>query len=146
MMNDYKNFFDEFGSAKGGLETFEINVIVKINAEQIDNIISLALDSGGITYWAGLNTKTDEWKEKPKGIYYSSYATYLLLTGQAVTFYDEEGEIDEEEEWALTLPKLLDGIRLNYNNRPFDCDLENMDVETADCIIQYALFGEIVFS
>lgn len=52
---------------------------------------------------------------------------------------------NEIETWELTFDKVLNGIKLNAIERTFDADLENMDSTTADCIIQYGLFGRVVY-
>ena len=67
----------------------------------------------------------------------------ILLNGGEVEITDLEG--DEEPKYKLTLERLLVGIQKNEEKRPFDCDLENYDAITADCIFQYALYDEVVF-
>ena len=49
------------------------------------------------------------------------------------------------DKYDLTLERLLVGIQKNAEERPWDCDLENYDATTCDCIIQYALYDEIIF-
>ena len=59
----------------------------------------------------------------------------LLLQNKAVKLFDIE---DEEEEWKLTLGKLLNGIGKAWAE---GCDIE----DDADTVLQYALFGELVY-
>ena len=115
-----------------------INVPIKITANMLNDIIVTAFE-GGIGYWAVLDN-TDE--PDDKGLFTSSWMTSELLEGKILKFIDVE---DKDTVWSLTLNDLLNGVKLNANLRPHDCDLENMDSTTADCIIQYALFGEIVY-
>jgi hypothetical protein len=56
--------------------------------------------------------------------------------------FDKE---DPEEVFTLTLTKLISGFRQNYIEREWDNYLENGDAETVDSIIQYALFGKLVY-
>lgn len=120
-------------------------VVVELNLveDDISAIIDNAFD-GSIGYWAGVDNRGQLWDGKPKGEPISTWATKLILEGSGVKLYDVEGEEDDES-WTLTLDKLIEGYKLNYINRPHDNDIENGDATTYDCIIQYALFGEVVF-
>ena len=122
---------------------FSIKIEKKISLEDIENIIVTAIE-GGINYWAGIDNSLSEWNEKPKNMPLSCYAVELLISHKSIKFYDIE-ETDDDTSWILTLDKLLNGIKLNAENRPFDSDLDNMDSNTADCIIQYALFDNIIY-
>jgi hypothetical protein len=117
-----------------------VTVQKQITESDIENIVVTAFE-GGCNYWMGL-IRTKEWEDKPKNEPLGTWATKLLIEGKTIKLYDIE---DDEEGWELTLEKVLKGIELNVVNRPFDCDLEDFDAYTADCIIQYALFGEIVY-
>lgn len=124
-------------------------VELPLKESDIENIMVTAIE-GGINYWAGLDNTAEAWAERPKDEPLSMWATKILIDGGSVKFYDVEGggELEEEEddsEWILTLDKLLAGFAQNYKERPHDNDLEQGDATTADCIIQYALFGQIVF-
>lgn len=114
---------------------------VLLTESDIDTIISNALE-GGIGDWAVLNNVGEKWEKKPKNRYTSEWVTKLLLDGETVEFYDTE---DEDERWFLSLDKLIKGFELNYKLRPHDNNLEQGDATTSDCIIQYALFGELVY-
>lgn len=112
-----------------------------ITEKDVENIMVTAIE-GGIGYWACLHNDKPEWKDKPKTEPSSMWATKLLIEGKEVIFTDTE---EEEGEWVLTLEKLIKGYQLNCVERPFDCDLEQGDATTADCIVQYALFDKVVY-
>jgi len=116
-------------------------VEIDIMENDIENIIVTCFE-GGSGYWMGLDNSKPEWNDKPKDESSSTWATKLLLEGNQITLYDIE---DEKEEWTLTLEKLLSGIAQNIKERSFDCDLEDGDATTSDCILQYALFNEVVY-
>lgn len=119
------------------------NYTAKINVteQQVEDIMVGAIE-GGINHWAGL-LRDDLWKDKPSNEPISMWASKLLLEGYGMSFYDrEDGEV---ELFRLNIDKLLCGIEMNANQRPHDCDLEQADAETYDCIIQFALFGEIIY-
>lgn len=121
---------------------YTVPTTVKVTAQQIEDLIVTAIE-GGITYWAGL-CDSDLFKDKPKDLPISQFIFQLLYEGKSVKFYDAE-EDDDSVDWELTLDKLLKGIALNYEQRKWDSDLDNYDADTADSIIQFALFGELVY-
>jgi hypothetical protein len=112
-----------------------------ITEEDIANIVITAFE-GGINYWAGLDKLTPEWEDKPKGEPNSTWATKILIEGKEVKLYDVEGEDTFK---PLTLNGILKGIAQNAKERAWDADHRNGDATTADAIIQYAMFGEIVY-
>ena len=116
---------------------------IEITENNIENIIVTSFE-GGSNYWMGLDNSPVEWRNKPQDEPIATWATKLILEGKELKLYDIE-ETEDDEEWVLTLDKLLKGIGLNAKHRSFDADLENMDATTADCIVQYALFGEVVY-
>ena len=116
----------------------------EVTENDIENIIITSFE-GGSNYWMGVDNSTKEWENKPEDEPISTWATKLILDGKKVKLFDIEETDDQDEEWNLTLDKILKGIGLNIKHRSFDADLENMDATTADCIIQYALFGEVVY-
>lgn len=120
----------------------EAVIKVALTESDIETIIVNGFE-GGCNYWLGLdNGDRQEWTEKPSDEPNSTWATKLLLEGKTVHLFDIE---DEDEKWELTLDKLIAGFSQNANERPFDSNLENGDASTSDCIIQYALFGKIVY-
>ncbi|MCR8994599.1 hypothetical protein [Brevibacillus laterosporus] len=114
-----------------------------LTEKDIEDIIVTAFE-GGSNYWMGLDDSSDDMKAKPKGEPWSTWSTKLILEGKPVKLYDKEGTEDDRD-WVITLDKLINGYKLNFIERPHDCDLEQGDAGTADCILQYALFGKLVF-
>ena len=123
---------------------FTYTITKKITEEDIKNFIIDSIETG-ITYWATLHNDTEQFEK-----YYdetelttSEIIAEILLKGGSVKITDiEEGE---EPKFDLTLERLLAGIQKNAEERPHDCDLENYDAITCDCIIQYAIFDTVVF-
>lgn len=136
--SDYKAY--EF-SHKDVIGSYERKV--NISSNDIETVIVNSFE-GGSNYWLGLDADNKEsvWGDKPNGIPYSTWATQMLLEGKTLHLYDRE---EESEKFTLTLEQLIEGFRLNAENRPFDCDLDNADATTSDCILQYGIFGKIVY-
>ena len=111
---------------------------VSLTQQDIDDIMATALE-GGINYWCR--------KAEVVGEYLGEYASEQISRGGSLTLYDAESS----DKWELTLEKFLNGVKLyfeqgchvNVEDNAIDtCDI---DANDADCIIQFAVFGEVVF-
>jgi hypothetical protein len=120
----------------------KVQIEKELTEKDIETIIVNGLE-GGIGYWAQLDNTGISWVTKPKDEPISTWATKNILEGGCICLLDSEG--DEQGIWVLTLDKLIQGYKLNYEKRSWDNDIENGDATTADCIIQYALFGTVVY-
>jgi hypothetical protein len=136
-----------FKIGEDGLVTFsEETVVGKAKVEipltesDIESILVTALE-GGIGYWACLVNDGADWVDEPNNVPTSQWATKLLLEGKEILFTDEESD----KKYTLTLDKVIKGFELNYLKRPWDNDIEEGDATTADCIIQFAIFGEVIY-
>jgi hypothetical protein len=109
----------------------------QLTDENIDDILVTAFE-GGINYWTNTPVRVPEW---PKGV---DYASSVVSKNKPVLIFNE----DENEWMELNLEKLLHGIKMFLSRRSLSCDYfsdGNFDAEDADVIVQYALFGEIVY-
>lgn len=102
--------------------------------KDIDNIIHTALE-GGIDYWCD-RVEVD-----------GEYASEQISRGGTLIFHDSV----KIYQYKLTLDKFLKGlgifIRERGLNAIYDIDIETLDIDAgdADSIIQYALFGDIIY-
>lgn len=97
-----------------------------------------------ITYWAD--------KAEPRCGIEFNFASDVISKGGSILIHDNE----EDATYELTKAKLLQGIRM-YAEQPKSSDIFEVidhelhidcgmvDAEVADAIIQYALFGEIIY-
>lgn len=119
---------------------------VNINQEDIDEIMCIALD-GGITYWCNgaQSMMSDEWMNENNIVYLSD------VTGRGgdivLTTYDGD--------YVLSLNTFLTGVQMAIDddtiaietiNNQYRIDTCMIDANIADIIIQYALFGELVYA
>lgn len=122
---------------------FEVTAKLKVTltGQDIDDIMVAALE-GGITYWCAAT-------EVRVGKYLGKYASDQISRGGTLLLYDR----GSDAKWELTLEKFLHGVKL-YLEQEKDAaniidhgKLNTLEVDAcvADSIIQYALFGEIVF-
>ena len=130
----------------------KVSMNVNVSDEDIEDIVVTAIE-GGIGYWACLDNSGERWIDTPKDESYAETATKILLEGDGVTFLDDE---DHDTSWVLTLEKLMKGIEMYLNSdRGLGCldgsnvsvviDTCQIDAEAADMIVQYALFGELIY-
>ena len=124
-----------------------VTMFKKYTSDDLVNIICGALT--GCSYWCDFDFEPTDYAEakqrlKDRGnndICYEEVLVEILEGGKSLWLKDTE----EDEMYELTLDKLLNGIRDNCEDRPDDCDIDEGDDETMDCIIQYGLFGQILF-
>lgn len=122
---------------------FEYIIKKKITEEDLRDLIIDGIESG-TTYWAFVHNDTSEFERYYENDMCTSEAiAEIILNGGSVKITDFEG--DENPKYKLTLDRLIKGIEMNTEQRPWDSDLENYDAVTSDCIIQFALYDEIIF-
>jgi hypothetical protein len=114
---------------------------ITVTQEDIDDIMCSALE-GGINYWCR--------KAEVVGDYLGEYASEQISRGGLLKLYDSE----EDEVYVLTLEKLLKGIKQAIEENCYaeyewalgdGIDTCQVDADVADCIIQFGLFGEVVY-
>lgn len=118
--------------------------------ENINDLMVTALE-GGICYWAG----KAEMKKDEAGIGYDGvsledeesleFASEIIAIGGTLIITDVE---DPTEKWELDKEKFLKGLEKTMEWGEFNNVeelMDNYDAETADVLIQFALFDEIVF-
>lgn len=117
----------------------EINVT--LTEQDIDDIMVAALE-GGINYWCDEAEVIEEKRV-------ADWGHEQIARGGVLVLHDAESD----DTWELNLEKFLNGFKLwvevggdQYNaieDGKLDCC--NIDAGCADEIVQYALFGELVF-
>lgn len=108
-----------------------------ITDQNISDILVTAFE-GGINYWTNTPVKVEEWPED------AEFASDVVAKGAPVYIHD-----DEDNKWEkLTLPNLLNAIRwylTTYNKTADIFENGEYDADDADIIVQYALFGDVVY-
>lgn len=139
------------------MENITVTITQEITEEQINDLVCTALE-GGITYWCGKarakvfkyvdTPDKDQEKVKYIGVLDEdqekiNFASDVIGYGGTLIFYDAESS----DKWELTIEKMLKGIQRQCTEKKCSVNelLDGYDAEDADCIIQYALFDEIIF-
>ena len=125
------------------MKKFEVKVEIRVELTQqdIDDIMVAALE-GGINYWC------DE-AAVEGGEYLGKYASDQISRGGTLLLHDT----DEDAYRKLDLEKFLKGFKLWLENggdqygavQGHEVHCCNIDAGCADEIVQYALFGEVVY-
>ena len=124
--------------------TITKDVIIK--ESDIDDIMCTALE-GGITYWCiDAKPTAENWPEK----YGVKWLHEIISRGGEIILTDED-----DVKYRLTKHHFLTGLQQFVNefnctlepcNGGYNIDTSEIDASGADLIIQYALFGELVFA
>lgn len=129
-------------------KTFEIRtkITVYLTQQDIDDIMVSAFE-GGINYWCR--------RVVVQGDYLGKYASDQISRGGKLAIWLDEPFEDDKTCYVLDSDKFLAGFKLwiendgnsydaiDYSDGSVDCG--QIDAICADEIIQYALFGEVVF-
>lgn len=126
---------------------FEVHaeLVVRPTGQDVDDIMVSALE-GGICYWCDRVTV--------EGQYLGKYASEQISRGGKLKIHVDEPFDEANTEWyELDMEKFAQGFRLWLENggdrygavSNGEVDTCEIDGEMADLIIQYALFGEVVY-
>lgn len=122
--------------------TVRPEIEVNLTQQDIDDIMVSALE-GGINYWC---REAEVVEEKRCG----DWGHEQIARGGSLILHDAESP----DKWELTLEKFLNGVKLWLQNgddryhalqKDGTLDTCNVDGEMADLIVQYAIFGEVIF-
>lgn len=115
----------------------EITRKFEVTEEDINHLMVAAFE-GGINYWCGRVEIVDDPADK-------DCASEIIAHGGTLRLYDAE----TDDTWLMKRDNVLNGIKIMLEDErfftSFDDLMENHDADTADAIVQYALFEEIVF-
>jgi len=109
----------------------------KVTPEQMSDLMVTALE-GGINYWCGKVKKLDEPLDDDE------YLSDVIGRGGRLKLYDAESD----DTWILDQEMFLKGLKMYMIKNGYlsvEDLIDGHDAETADCIIQYAIFDEITF-
>jgi hypothetical protein len=122
---------------------FKISPPYDLTKQDVEDIIVGSFE-GGCNYWIdsiGNKIVGNEiiWEGKEKGLPTSIFISNTLLQGGSIYIKNE----DEDEVFILSLDALIKGIKKVYKHGTQDID--QYDAMSYDCIIQYAIYDEVVY-
>lgn len=122
----------------------EIKRSVELTVQDIDDIMVTVLECGAINYWCQAAEVIEEKRV-------ADWGHEQIARGGCLILHDIE---DYKEKWELNLEKFLNGFKLwaesgrdTYGavTNSGEVDTGRIDADCADEIVQFALFGEIVY-
>lgn len=115
----------------------EITTSFVVTRQDVDYLLVAALE-GGITYWCDKVEIVGDWPED------AHFASECLSRNRNLMIHDYE-----EDTWhTLTLESFLEGIKNAMNDfgvSSFEQFMDDHDAGVADVIVQWAIFGEVLY-
>ena len=119
----------------------KVEITVELTRQDVDDIMCGALE-GGINYWCNC-------AEVVEAEYYGEFASEQISRGGSLRLHDSE----EDKSYLLDLEKFIAGFKtwlskgydLHGAVKTGEIDCCNIDAESADGIVQCALFGDIIY-
>ena len=118
-----------------------VNVKIKVTSSEIDNIMCTAIE-GGINYWCdGYYGSDGDFSLLPENQVEIKYEWEHLVYNGYLTMI-EDGNIEHK----LDQEKFIKGLQMWIDKHHVTTiDTGDIDADDADCIVQYALFGELKY-
>lgn len=127
-------------------------ITITLEEQFFEDILVSALE-GGSNYWIESIKINHPGGQRPKDVPSSLWASQALFNGGSVIF-----KTDDDETETLTLGAFQNGTLLWADKHPITVthnlfvdngkvtlDPSNLDADVADAILQYALFGKLVY-
>lgn len=135
-----------------GKAKLHVSLEAEVTEEDVVDLMVTAIE-GGIGYWACLDNSSETYVNADACKSDAEVAADILLAGGNVTFLDDD---DRNTFWTLNLSMLLSGIRdflatpyghecIRFEGSRVSIDFGMVDADRADQIIQYAMFGNLIF-
>jgi len=130
-------------------KVFDITFFREITEEMIEDVITDGFE-GGINYWCDFINYTDDLladktvsiNEKPDWMPLSTWCANLIIEGKTIQLYVP----DKGKYYPLNLESIKKGFEMHLKNYPDLYFNGDADASDADAIIQYAIFGKVVYS
>lgn len=135
------------------MKTFEVKVekSLRLTEEDLNDILCSCFE-GGCGYWACLDNSTEEWDVAREAVIekvgknnytFEDVMMHILCNGGSIRLIDQE---DDDQVFAMNMGDFLNGIGQAISEGFWDGeDICDVDGEVGDAIIQYAVFGELVY-
>ena len=106
---------------------------IEVTDDHLDSILVGAFE-GGSNYWIeGIKVAKDDYKGK-------KYASECVAAGGELWIYT-----DGDGKHLLTKNSLINGLQMYLDENKYQNWPDGGDSQTSDLILQYALFGEVVY-
>lgn len=114
-------------------------MIFEVQALSYDEVVNLLSTALYGSPWFMVDNTTTEYKESIGDTIEDKLAHILFIDKEVIIV-----DIEENESYKLTFKDLLNGLSL-YISHGGSADIDEYDWCNADCVLQYALFGEVIY-
>lgn len=133
-------------------ENLIVSVPVELDDEFIEDVVCTMLE-GGSNYWVDTIDIDHPEGQRPRYTPVSTWAADALNKGGNITIYpieEEDGIVTINRENLVSGVKQLidehpDRVAVTYDHKANHIDFGSMDADDADAILQYAVFGDLIF-
>jgi gamma-glutamyl phosphate reductase len=115
-----------------------------VNKEQQDYLVECLIDDAGygIGYWAKVG-EVDDTAKTYRVVVCDEYATDVAVVEKTLTYANIKTAIRKIADGRVSLNEYHTKFCKDF---VFDPDNADYDAETADCVIQVAMFDDVVFA
>ena len=127
------------------MKTYEFTKKVELTEEDILDILCACIE-GGCNYWAQIQNEGEEWdeieEELPEDHTIEDHIMALWNKGCDLVILD----VEEDELHYIPIERFSHGIQSVIQDGMWDGeDILDVDGYVGDCIMQYAVFGEVIY-
>jgi len=135
---------DEWKNNENQKYTMKIELEVKYDDQFLEDVIVIALE-GGSNYWIECIKVKDFENSNPKNVPLSEWIFNQLKNDKIIVIY-----LEHDQRAYLTMRKLKYGIKKYFSDSSkliggLTLDAGDYDADMADCVLQYAVFDELVY-
>jgi hypothetical protein len=114
-----------------------ITIEQELTNENINDLVSTCIEGSSWVGWVVIKKCPPEAEGKYE------FASDIVSLGGTLEIRDS----CSTDRWELTLENMLKGIQMHCTNKKISVAelMDDYDADDADCIVQYALFNELVF-
>ena len=127
------------------MKEWYFNKRIGLTEEDISDILCACIE-GGSNYWCQIQNYGKEWdsveKTLPKGHTIEDHIMALWQHGYSLSVLDME----EDEIYDVSFEDFIQGIQCVIDDGTWETDdIYDVDGCVGDCIMQYAVFGEVIY-
>ena len=121
-----------------------IKMTIEISDEMIENLLCSAFE-GGSNYWTNWVNIADKKDAKKVGGYLSEYLTTTKLKDAKLIVCTDNDEIEITKKSIIDALQKMDNPKYKHTKALKEIIAETYDAGHADCVLQMACFGEVIY-
>lgn len=127
------------------MEEYLFTKKIGLTEEDIKDILCSCIE-GGSNYWCQIQNDGEEWDEVEKELPEDSTIEDCIMALWGKGYVLHVVDVEEYGEYDITFENFLDAIQSVIDDGTWDGeDVCDVDGCVGDCIMQYAVFGEVIY-